>query len=150
MPCFWKSRGFSEFTANSLQDYLCYYVNDTYIYAFDSMGQLGFFPDSGLYDIKIQVDGVYKYLVFDEGYDFDGAMSAYIKSIKCETPILSDVSVSDWKGYGDAFTMTFNVISKNGTDSYKIVSDGVDSYKVVLAGSSIVETQTLTLQPINR
>ena len=99
---------------------------------------------------EIQVDGVYKYLVFDEGYDFDGAMSAYIKSIKCETPILSDVSVSDWKGYGDAFTMTFNVISKNGTDSYKIVSDGVDSYKVVLAGSSIVETQTLTLQPINR
>ena len=59
MPCYWKSRGFSEFTANSLQDYLCYYVNDTYIYAFDSMGQLGFFPDSGLYDIIIQVDGIY-------------------------------------------------------------------------------------------
>ena len=57
-PCFWASRGYSNFTLYSLQDYLCYY-NETYIFAFESLGQLGFFPNSGLYDIIMQIDGIY-------------------------------------------------------------------------------------------
>jgi hypothetical protein len=42
-----------------LEDYLCYYVNDTHIYAFNSLGQLGFCPNSGYYDIALMVSGVY-------------------------------------------------------------------------------------------
>ena len=99
---------------------------------------------------NITINGENKALVFDEGYDYESVKNAYLKANIIETPILSNVTVSDWKGYGDAFTMTFNVTSKSGTDSYKIVKDGVDNYKVVLAGSSFVETKTLTLQPINR
>ena len=58
IPCFWGNRGFTKF---GFQDYLCYYVNDTYIYAFNSISQLGICRDSGLYDIMIQVDGIYIY-----------------------------------------------------------------------------------------
>lgn len=96
------------------------------------------------------INGEDKDLVFDEGYDYESVSNEYIRVNGSEVPILSDVTVSDWKGYGDAFTMTFNVTSKSGTNSYKVIKDGVDSYKVVLAGSSFVETTTLTLQPINR
>ena len=59
MPCYWDSRGYYRFVEYSLQDYLCYYVNETHIYAFNSIGQLGFCPSSGHYDIVIQVDGIY-------------------------------------------------------------------------------------------
>ncbi len=99
---------------------------------------------------NLNIDGESKSLIFVEGYDYDSVKEAYLRFHDSDIPILSDVTVSDWKGYGDAFTMTFNVTSKNGTNSYKVVKDGVGSYKVVLAGSSIVETTTLTLQPINR
>ena len=59
LPCYWASRGYFRFTYYSLQDYLCYYVNETHIYAFNSIGQLGFCQDTGYYDIIIHVDGVY-------------------------------------------------------------------------------------------
>ena len=59
LPCYWAHRGYFRFTYYSLQDYLCYYVNNTHIYAFNSIGQLGFCPNSGDFDIIIQVDGVY-------------------------------------------------------------------------------------------
>ena len=61
MPCFWGNRGFSKFGFYSLQDYLCYYINNSYIYAFNSINQLGICSDSGLFDIMIQVDGIYIY-----------------------------------------------------------------------------------------
>ena len=61
LPCFWGNRGNSSISFYSLQDYLCYYVNDTYIYAFNSITQLGALSDSGLYDISLQVDGIYIY-----------------------------------------------------------------------------------------
>ena len=59
LPCYWDSKATSRFVMYSLQDYLCYYINSTHIYAFNSIGQLGFCPDSGYFDIIIQIDGIY-------------------------------------------------------------------------------------------
>ena len=59
LPCYWASKASSRFTTYSLQDYLCFYINSTHIYAFNSIGQLGFCPNSGYYDIIIQIDGIY-------------------------------------------------------------------------------------------
>ena len=59
MPCYWKLKGYNRFTEYSLQDHLCYYVNDSHIYAFNSLSQLGYCPDSGLFDISIEIDGIY-------------------------------------------------------------------------------------------
>jgi len=59
LPCYWAHRGYSEFAFYFLQDYLCYYVNDTYVYAFNSNERSVLCTDFGLYDIAIQVDGIY-------------------------------------------------------------------------------------------
>ena len=61
LPCNWSNREFSQFNYYSLQDYLCYYVNNTHIYAFNSMEQIGVCPNSLNYDIILQVDGIYIY-----------------------------------------------------------------------------------------
>ena len=59
MPCYWWNKGFIRLAFYSLEDYLCYYVNETHIYAFNSIGQLGFCPDSGKYDVVLMVSGIY-------------------------------------------------------------------------------------------
>ena len=61
LPCYWPNKGNVKYDYYSLQDYLCYYVNNTHIYAFNSMGQLGACPNSLNYDIILIVDGVYIY-----------------------------------------------------------------------------------------
>ena len=99
---------------------------------------------------QLQINGEYKDLIFKAGYNYSTARDNYINSMGQETLLLSDVSATNWYGYDNALKMTFNVTSKNGTNSYKIVKDGEDSYKAVLASSSTVTTTTLTLQPINR
>lgn len=99
---------------------------------------------------EVKVDGKTTKVIFTDGYTFDAVIDAYNQLYNPSTPLLTDVSVSDWIGYENAFNMTFNVVSKNGTDSYRIVKTSEDQYSAVLASSSLVETTTLTLQPINR
>ena|GEM_PF-4916875 len=96
---------------------------------------------------NLTINGESKGIIFAEGYDYDSVRDEYYGK---DLPILTDVTVSDWKGYGDAFTMTFNVATKRGTNSYKVIKYGIEGYRVVLDDSSFVKTTTLILQPINR
>ena len=59
LPCYWAHRGHSEFASHFLQDYLCYYASEDLIYAFNSIGKLAICSDFGLFDIVMQVDGIY-------------------------------------------------------------------------------------------
>ena len=59
LPCFWDAKSRSEFNNNTSTDYLCFYWNETVIYAFNSTAQWGFVLGSGHWDIAMQVDGLY-------------------------------------------------------------------------------------------
>ena len=59
LPCFWDAKSRSEFNNNTSTDYLCFYWNETLIYAFNSTAQWGFVLGSGHWDIAMQVDGLY-------------------------------------------------------------------------------------------
>ena len=61
LPCWWNEKGPSYFTENTMLDYLCFYWNESFIYAFESKSQSGFCLGSGHWDAAIQIDGLYIY-----------------------------------------------------------------------------------------
>ena len=60
-PCWWNVTGWSQFYDDYYQDYMCFYWNDTYIYAFNSINQWGFPQGSPNLDLSLHIDGVYIY-----------------------------------------------------------------------------------------
>ena len=59
MPCFWNDKGRDEFNEETFTDYICFYWNSSFVYAFNSLASWGFTPESGHWDVAIQVDGFY-------------------------------------------------------------------------------------------
>ena len=59
VPCWWDDKGPSEFGEKFNLDYLCFYYNNSFVYAFNSTNQRGTTFASGHRDIAIQVDGIY-------------------------------------------------------------------------------------------
>ena len=59
IPCFWGHRMLLTPHKKPEEYYLCYYMNNTHIYAFNSIKQVGFCPNSGDYDVNLHIDGLY-------------------------------------------------------------------------------------------
>ena len=59
LPCWRNDSGQSQFYDDNILDYMCFYWNESFVYAFNSINEWGFPQGSPHFDIALQIDGLY-------------------------------------------------------------------------------------------